>query len=424
MARTVQRVAARYAMEHSSPEALKEYLTEHPKADPSKHIVKERDDHEEGPGEKKGPKKSVKERLQALAQKVKELPAAARKVVEDPKHRKEVLGKAGDSVKGSPKKYLQSLKKTWDHEKHEFKEAGSGIAAVMKGGKPSAGQKKAMQTVATHLAITAVAAALTSASPALAGLSMGKAMVKHLALKAAAKALGDLHVLEEMGHIGHGVHHVLDKLAADKASPEEAFSALVLKSVTETMGNLSDEDLADILESDESKTASLVATRYKVASRYKTASNEELASNFQEALRELKKYKAWVQEFPSTLKDAERSTEGLPEGHVWQAAFVDFWKPFDPIERRLMELYDELTINLDDTRLWGEASHYLDPPRGARIEDAISKPRFFNDASGKSQIAYPVKILESWYEKFSKWVDESIRGLGAVQAQAKRKDLI
>lgn len=434
MTTAVQRVAARYAMEHSSPEALKEYLQEHPKADPAKHLVREKG-KEEGHGGDLGhddkPKKSLKERMQALKETVKSLPGAAKKFVEDHSHRKEVMGKAGTSIKKSPGTYLKKLKETWDHEKHEFAETGKGIAAVMKGGKPTPGQKKAMKTVATHLAITTAAAALTSASPALAGLAIGKAMAKHIALKAAAKVLGDMHVLEEMGHIGHGIHHVLDKLAADegsdeKLSPEDAFSALIMKKVMEQMDQLSDEDIADILEetSGQEKTAALVAIRYKVAARYLAAGDTELAGNFEDALRELKKFKAWSAGFDATLRDAIRSSVDTPKGFVWQEQFVDFWKPFDPIERRLMDLSDEIHLNLDDPRLWGEASHFLDPPRGARIEDAISQPNFLKDSKGEERIAYPVAILEAWHKSFSKWIDGAIRGLGAVQKKAQQKGLI
>ena len=159
----------------------------------------------------------LKGALKGLASKLKDAPAAAQKFVADPEHRKEALAKGVDSLKKAPGKYAQNLIKAAKHEVHEFKEAGSGIAAVMKGGKPSAAQKKAIKTVATHMAITAAAAVLTTASPALAGLTMGKAMAKHVALKAVAETLGDLHVLEEVAHITHGMGHFL-KLAEDQDS--------------------------------------------------------------------------------------------------------------------------------------------------------------------------------------------------------------
>src|SRR5690606_36032485 len=227
--------------------------------------------------------------------------------------------------------------------------------------------------------------------------------------------------LEELGHIGHGIHHVLDKLAADegeeKLSPEDAFSALIMKKVMEQMDQLSDEDMADILEettSGSEKTATLVATRYKVASRFLEARGAELASNFDDALRELKKFKAWSSGFASTLRDSIRASSDIPEGFVWQEQFVDFWKPFDPIERRLMDISDEIHLNLDDLRLWGEVSHFLDPPRGARIEDAISQLKFLDDSKGQERIAYPVATLEAWHKNFSKWIDGAIRGLDVV----------
>jgi len=46
---TIQRVAARFAKVHPTPEALAKYLQEHPKADRTKHSVKEKDDHTANP---------------------------------------------------------------------------------------------------------------------------------------------------------------------------------------------------------------------------------------------------------------------------------------------------------------------------------------------------------------------------------------
>lgn len=48
----------RQAKEHSSPEALKQYLKDHPKADPSKHTVKKKDDGK-GKKEKKEKPKGI-----------------------------------------------------------------------------------------------------------------------------------------------------------------------------------------------------------------------------------------------------------------------------------------------------------------------------------------------------------------------------
>lgn len=270
------RVARRYlARDFATPEALKEYLHEHPNADKSKHHVTKHEDHE-GEHEDEGNMGSrLKGALKGLASKLKDAPAAVQKFVADPKHRKAALGKAMDAVKKTPEIYVKKLVKVAKHEAKEFKTAGQGIAAAMKGDKPTAEQRKAIKKVSIHMGITATAAVLTTASPALVGLAMGKAMSKHVALKAAMEVLGDLHVLEEMGHIGHGIKHVLehvkfaeqqDGAEGGKVSPEDALAALVMKHVRKQLESMDDEYLAEALvgasAGSEKAAASRVAARY------------------------------------------------------------------------------------------------------------------------------------------------------------------
>lgn len=271
-------MARRYlAREFATPEALREYLHEHPKADKSKHHVTKREDregehdsdeHDEGTAVSR-----LKGALKGLASKLKGAPAAVQRFVADREHRKEALGKGIEAVKKTPKTYVKKLVKVAKHEAKEFKTAGQGIAAAMKGGKPSAEQKKAIKKVSIHMGITATAAILTTASPALAGLAMGKAMSKHVALKAALEVLGDLHVMEELGHIGHGIKHVFEHLKfadeqdegeGEKVAPEEALAALVLKHVRKQLENMDDEYLAEALGGggSEKEAAHRVAVRY------------------------------------------------------------------------------------------------------------------------------------------------------------------
>jgi hypothetical protein len=203
----------------------------------------------------------LKGALKSVAHKLKDAPADVQKFVADPEHRKAALQKGVKALRGAPAKYTKQLVKTAKHEVHEFKAAGRGIAAVMKGGKPSAEQKKAIKAVAVHMGVTIAAGVLTTATPLLATLAIGQALGKHIALKAALEVLGDLHVLHEFGHIGHGVHHGIEGLmeflkfgATDgkeaKASPEEALAGLVMKHVSKIMKHLDDDTLAEGLGGD------------------------------------------------------------------------------------------------------------------------------------------------------------------------------
>ncbi len=257
----VLRVAARYqrqAMEFKSPEALKEYLHEHPNADKSKHTVQKGEGHkDEGHGgHKEEPKKSWSERLKGLSEKaksfMKDAPKAAKQFFEDPEFRKSTLKDAQKALKEAPKKMVTNAISTVKHEVKEFKEAGQGIAAVMKGGKMNDHQKKALKTVATHLAISIAAASLSASGPLAAAGIVGKNLAKHVAMKAVSNALGHIHVLEELGHIGHGVKHLMEHIASDEsADPDEVLGNFIAAAVAKELERVSDDDLVKALEGEE-----------------------------------------------------------------------------------------------------------------------------------------------------------------------------
>lgn len=141
-----------------------------------------------------------------------------------------------------------------------------------------------------------------------------------------------------------------------------------------------------------------------------------LVASLKQALLELKKYRAWVKGFNEVLKHAQSEAIGLPDGYVWQEEFRDFWAPFQPIERRLIGISDDIDL-LTDLDL----ERYIDPPRGARIEDAIQSLKFYDHPQlGRSQIAYPIKNLQQWQGKFSSWVESAIQGVTRILSQTQR----
>jgi len=252
----ILRVAARYAREFDTPEALKNYLHEHPQADKSKHHVKK---HEEEGGHeeehKEEPKKSWKERLKGLSDKaskfVNEAPKQVKKFIEDDAFRRKSLMAAHKAVMEAPEKMAKNALDTVKHEVKEFKEAGQGVAALMTGKKMSGHQKKALKTVATHMAIGIAAAALTSSGPLAIAGAFGKGLAKHVAMKSVGNMLGHVHVLEELGHVGHGIKHIMEKLAAEKggkANPEDVLANFVMAAVAKELQGLSDEDIQKALE--------------------------------------------------------------------------------------------------------------------------------------------------------------------------------
>lgn len=395
----------KFAMEHSSPEALQEYLRAHPAADPSKHEVKSPekghgDSHGHGDSPSKGGLLSA---IKGLGPKLKGAPAAAKKFFEDPAHRKEVLKGAGKHLRDVPKKYVASLIETAKHEVHEFKEAGHGIAAVVKGKKPTPEQKKAIKQVATHLAISASAAALTAASPALAGLAIGKGLAKHVALKAAAKAVADLHILEEVSHIGHGLHHLLHLASEDKdekLTPDEAFAALVLQKVAEEVEKLSDKDIGDALE-DKDESEEEEQTK-------KQASNHPSIIN---ALRgEFKKLSVWSEQFNRTMLKSKAQSEDATEGYVWQDLWVDYWQPLNTIQNNIWTLGEGLYGTLSRKQV----DAILDPPIEAQVTTAVESPIFLDDSEGEESIAYSIRDLEAWNREFKKWIGLSQKTLASL----------
>ena len=217
----------------------------------------------EAPSHDEAPKKSWKERLQGLGQKARDFvataPKEAKQFIEDDSFRRKTLQGVHKVLTEAPEKIIKNVVKTVKHEVHEYKEAGQGISAVIHGKKMSPGQKKAVKTVAVHLAIGVAAAALTSSGPLGAAGALAKGMARHIAMKAVSRALGHLHVLQEVGHIGHGVEGLMTHLAstnnpqvflfraADEAASggdpdvDDVFGNFITASVAKELDNFDDD---------------------------------------------------------------------------------------------------------------------------------------------------------------------------------------
>lgn len=143
----------------------------------------------------------------------------------------------------------------------------------------------------------------------------------------------------------------------------------------------------------------------------------ETAVLLDEGLQELKKYQAWIRGFDTTLRSAQKDSQGLPSGYLWQDEFVDFWKPFDAIQREVVDLLDRLEE--ENPEVWKVAHPLLDPPRQAQIEFAIAKPKFVQlPGEPYSRIAYPEAQLKAWARNFSGWVSKALSGLRALSSKS------
>jgi mRNA-degrading endonuclease HigB of HigAB toxin-antitoxin module len=512
---TAHRVAQRYsrhieAFEFSSPEELKKYLSRHPDADRSKHTVqkqqkpkgkkpplppgkgKKPEEAVEGkpqqPEGKKGPpplpqqkkpqeapsdqghpegteaqspKGSILQRLKGLSSGAiaafKAAPAGAKKFFQDEGHRKAVLGKMGKAILAAPKEYKAKLVETAKHEVHEFKLASQGIKAAFSGKPLSKGQKAAIKAVSIHMGVT-LAAASMGATGVVAGMgAAASAMAKHIALKAATKSLGHLHVMQEAGHVGHGLMDILSRFAAEegKHKPEDVMAALVMQSVQDVLAEMDDEGLKSILEytakasggtpkkpvTEESEDTEAGADEETSDEdnpfedqpeakpkgpppKVKTAAGPGLglADLCEQAETVHRGLRAWIRQFPQVLAKAEQEAVGLDEGLVWQDRLVDYWKELEVPMKVLEDIDDQIEFypreKLSITWLVNEARQAT-WERGmsiqARIEYGFGKPQFVDN-----QIAYFVTRLEEWAAAFEKWNEESLQILHKVARKARR----
>lgn len=139
---------------------------------------------------------------------------------------------------------------------------------------------------------------------------------------------------------------------------------------------------------------------------------------------ELRKYKAWIEDFPAALRAAQQSSTDIPDGHVWQDEFVDYWTPFDSIQRQMYDLdevLEDIQLEKGDFAHYAEqARRYLDPPRKAQIEYAIANPEFRrHPGQDRDLIAYPETRLVQWFRNASRWVEQALRSLQKVVSKAK-----
>lgn len=232
------RVAARYlrAIEFPSEEARKEYLHEHPGADPAKHTVKER-------GDSAAPAPGASEKAKAWLGRA---TGAVRSFFADPKARQEGLAKASKRLKDAAASAGRSAVDSVKKELAEAKDAFAGLKSVMTGGSMTDTQKTALKKVALKTATSLASTALIAAFPAAVVHSVvGKNVAKHVAQTVLRKVLG---------------HATGVKLAAADAGTfdaEQWLGSALAVAVSDVLSKLSDEDVRTILESSASDDSSV-----------------------------------------------------------------------------------------------------------------------------------------------------------------------
>jgi len=443
-------------MEHSSEKEMGHYLKLHPHANPKNHKVKkdqdggkaeeeEKSDKGGSPKDEKGHgqhheddeevavsnKQKVVNVFNRLSDKAKALitsaPAAVQKFVADEGHRKKVLKDATLSVLKSPKAYAKNLVNTAKEEVHEFKEAGKAIKDVIAGKKLDAHQKKAVKTVAIHMAITAAAAALSTTGVFTGAAFVGKAMAKKVAMKAATKALEKVHLFGELHHISHeaihGLAEMLERVASEQdeddeeeLSPEEALAALVMKSLSDVLEDFEGQDIVEALDeaSDE---------KQKTAWKMTTATASDLPGLIARALQTVKEVQGILSGFDRTLI-ASRHESDFGDGRVaqtfWVKFFKDLGKPLATLEDVSFDLEGIYLESRDLADVANEARNLLVLPRRALITYAISDIDFStNPTTGQDVITYSVAVLKDWAKNLESWVKSASTKLSGLARKAK-----
>lgn len=422
------------AFEHPSEDARKQYLKEHPKADPKNHSVKKHEDgggadedeapkHDKGEEEHGGKKPSGGGGFfKSLSQKAKSFlshsSAAVQKFVADPEHRKQVMKSATQSIKDSPKVYAKRILDTAREEVHEFKEAGEALKHVMAGKELNHHQKKALKTVAIHMSIAVAAAALTSTGVLAGAAAFGKGMVQKVAMKAAMKSLEHVHLLNEVSHVGHGLHHLIAAEKAEQLGPEETFAALVMQMTLKELENLDDDTLSKALEEASGE-------QEKQAWKVGAKTPADLIPTLQRASAEVLNLRTWIDRFDRVLLAARSESVELGPDRVWQDRFVKYFEQADPFTSELDGLDDVLDdIYLDDERAGGlanQARQALTIPRKAQVTYAIADIDFaLNPATGRQGISYSVDRLKEWAQTLSDWTQSTPIKLLDLSRKAKR----
>lgn len=184
-----------------------------------------------------------------------EAPKVVKDFISDPEKRKEHLAKAREGLKNLPEKALRSAVKSIKAEAEDYSNAAKGVAAVLRGGEMSKEEHKALKSVALNVAVTVAGLSLSYAGMAGAAASFGKGMAKHLALRAVSDGMADANFISGIRDTGADfLRHITAKeKGKDKGKGEPdmelVIGKIVAELVSQSLQSMSDEDIADSLNS-------------------------------------------------------------------------------------------------------------------------------------------------------------------------------
>lgn len=291
-------VTDRVAMEFETQDALEAYLKDHPKADKSKHKVKNQEDgekrreHNHAPGSSLGSKlkehaqhilfddveeawsesegafedivtavKPTRRKRERIVQSLKEANEATRAFFGNRRYRRKKMQGLGHAIKKGARALAERIAHSVKAEVHEAWEGVKSLKQVLTPGSPplEKKQKKALYGLGAYVAGAAVTAA--GGGVLMASAAVAKSFSLHVGIKAVSHLADSFFVHYEWGveatHAAHalpqlaqGISKVMTHIAAEKdddAAREVFVEALVLSVSKILSDGMSDDDVKRML---------------------------------------------------------------------------------------------------------------------------------------------------------------------------------
>jgi hypothetical protein len=245
------RVVAKYlrALEFSSPEKMREYLKEHPKADPKNHSVK-KDEVEQAAEDMKPLARFLMEKTKSWASKtidaLKNAPKKVQNFVTNEVYRKETLEKAKETLKNAPKSLIKNGIDAAKAEVKTHKTSVNAIKDALNGKELSREQQVALIKTGYRIATAVVSVAI--AGPLGGAVKFGASVAQSIAIKTSASVFGG-----ELTTLGLLFKKFVKTAKTEKGeetppNPDELLAKLILEALPKHL-NVEDEDLQDALNS-------------------------------------------------------------------------------------------------------------------------------------------------------------------------------
>ena len=328
----------RVAEEFATPEALADYLKDHPHADKANHSVKEtkkEPSKEDSGGVRESVRKFVQDNLKNalhVHEQIKKAPAEVQKFVTDPEHRNAALKKGVEELKKSPRKAFDKalfiVKDEIQEKKTGFKAAGK----LLQGKEISKEEKDALVETVRDISVTVALSLIGGGGLAVVGSDLARGFVSGVCVRMFSDTVDKMTDIQDTASVGataaKGGFKLLRKMlklggedSADEGTndPTEVITAFILSEVSskfekgvsdkeagealmhydQTLSSKKSSGLRDILASE----GLILASSLRVAEEFAT----------QEALAEYLKEHPGADKSKHSVKESDKKPGGHEE---------------------------------------------------------------------------------------------------------------